>query len=86
MPCDLEALEKVVADLADEYAWTWTRMVSHRDAADCVLHRMADAGLIEEFEHPFGGRIWRCNGKLFGRTDGVTEEMISERAAGVEKP
>lgn len=66
------ALEKVVANLADRYAWNWTNMSSHRNAADACLELLAREGLIEQCEHPLGGQVWRVNGKLFGRTDEMT--------------
>ena len=66
------ALERVVENLADGMIWNWTRMLSERDAADAALRLLANEGLIEQREHPWGGRIWRVNGKLFGRTDGIT--------------
>lgn len=43
-----KALEKLVKDLADGMKWNWTRMASHRDAADAVLSTMAELGLIRE--------------------------------------
>lgn len=66
-------LEKVVADLADPYEWSWTKALSQRDAADAVLGLLNRHGLIDYKKHPSGGYIWRCNGKLFGRTDGIVD-------------
>lgn len=72
------SLERVVAELADTMKWNWTRGTTHRDAADSVLYLMAREGLIEYAQHPSGGAIWRTNGKLFGRTDGMTDELFNE--------
>lgn len=66
-------LENVVAELADPYEWNWTKTLSERDAADAVLGLLHRNGLIEYKRHPLGGNIWRCNGKLFGRTDGIVD-------------
>ncbi len=66
-----EALAELVKDLADPYAWNWTRMVSRRDAADMVLEEMAKLGLIEHRHHRSGGAVWIFHGQLYGRTDGV---------------
>lgn len=70
------ALERVVADLSDVRRWTWTLVLSYRDAADAALRVLAREGLIEQFAHPMGGKIWRVNGKLFGRTDGITHKQL----------
>jgi hypothetical protein len=45
------------------------RSVSERCAADAVLERMAALGLIGCDEHPLGGRVWKVNGRRYGRTD-----------------
>lgn len=71
-----ERLTVLVSELADDMQWNWTRSLSENDAAMKVLQRMAKLGLIEHRRHPSGGNIWRVNGKLFGRTDGITEEMF----------
>lgn len=64
-----KGLEEVVAVLADANNWNWTRMMSERNAADCVLGLMARVGLIKEKDHKLGGKIWTVNGKKFGRLD-----------------
>lgn len=69
---EVPPLEKLVEELADGMKWNWTRMCSNRDAADVVLARMAQLGMIQKAAHPLGGHIWIVNGKLYGRTDGVT--------------
>lgn len=71
------ALERVVEGLADGYKWNWSRMMSHRDAADCVLDTLAKLGLIEQIEHPLGGTVWRVGKRLFGRTDGITSRRFT---------
>lgn len=75
----LSALERVVEDLADPYRWNWMQGCSHRDAADHALTLLAREGIIEKSEHPSGGLIWRVNGKLFGRTDGITHAKFDKR-------
>lgn len=75
----MSALERVVEDLADPYRWSWMTMSRYRDSADSVLKLMASEGLIEQSEHPLGGFIWRVNGKLFGRTDGITHAKFDKR-------
>lgn len=72
------ALECVVENLSDGYKWNWTRVMSHRDAADAALRLLANEGLIEQADHPLGGQIWRVNGKLFGRTDEITHKKFDE--------
>ncbi len=67
-----EALQKLVKELSDGTEWNWIHMSSDRDAADQVLSRMAELGLIRHEIHPLGGHIWIINGQMFGRTDGVT--------------
>lgn len=70
---DSVALEKVVATLADQYEWNWTRQgLSERAAADAVLSLMARHGLIQQRHHRLGGLVWKVNESLYGRTDGVT--------------
>lgn len=66
-----QRLENVVACLADQYKFNWTRTLSRRDAADEILRVMAHFGLIGHWEHPSGGYVWEVNGKVFGRTDGI---------------
>jgi hypothetical protein len=66
-----EAIEKVVAELADPMKWNWTQQGSgkarsERHAADNVLRLMAGAGLIEHQGHPLGGHIWIVNGNKYG--------------------
>ena len=48
-------------------------MCSRNSAADQVLKLMARNGIIEHRKHPMGGDVWRINGHLYGRTDGVTQ-------------
>lgn len=73
----LPRLEKVVASLSDEMVWNWTRQGwSERDAADAVLRLLLEVGLIEHRGHPSGGSVWRVNGKLYGRLDGITEDQL----------
>lgn len=69
-------LERVVADLTDATTWSWAYMSSNWDAAQAVLRLMARNGLIEWKTHPMGGDIWRVNGKLYGRTDGITHKKF----------
>lgn len=71
------ALERVVEGLADGYKWNWTRMMSHRDAADCALDVLAKLGLIEQIDHPLGGTVWRVGNRLFGRTDGISNKRFT---------
>lgn len=74
------ALERVVEELANRqrgasrHKWHWTRVMSCRDAAEAFLELLAHEGLIEQRRHPYGGQVWRVNGKLFGRVDGMTHE------------
>lgn len=83
------ALEAVVADLADERKWNWTRVISQREAADVVLCEMVERGLIEGWLHPMvkggtGYSTYRVNGRLYGRTDepnGAPTEAIAAIAA-----
>lgn len=73
----LDRLEAVVADLADPMKWNWMDQgLSERDAADAVLSRMASFGVIEYRRHPSGGNIWKVNGQLYGRLDGITLDMF----------
>ncbi len=62
---------KLVENLSDPMEWNWTRMLSHRDAADAVLSKMAELGIIEQRAHKLGGYVWIVDGQIFGRTDGV---------------
>jgi hypothetical protein len=64
-------ITKLVENLADPIEWNWTQMTSHRDAADAVLIKMAELGIIEQRAHKLGGHVWIINGQIFGRTDGV---------------
>lgn len=65
-------VQHLVATLADEMQWNWTRQgLSERCAADAVLRLMAQLGLIEHQRHPSGGDVWTVNGKRYGRTDGL---------------
>ena len=77
----LGRLERVVAELADPLEWNWTRMMSHRDAADCALSVLAREGLIQKRRHPLGGLVWRVGDALYGRTDGITSENYHELKA-----
>lgn len=72
------ALEKVVKEMADGYRWNWCDMSNHRNAANAFLGVLAREGLIEEREHPHGGLVWRVNGRLFGRTDNVTQAVFNK--------
>lgn len=79
------ALERVVEELANRHGigrfkWHWTRVMSCRDAAEAFLDLLAREGLIEQRRHPYGGQVWRVNGKLFGRVDGVTHEKFDAMA------
>ena len=75
-------LRDLVAWLADPMEWNWTnQQPSARDAADCVLNRMAELGLIEGRKHPHtwgGGKchVFRADGQIFGRTDGVDDSLF----------
>jgi len=62
-------LTELVAVLADGYNWSWTRMISERNAADAFLSLLARYGFIETIDHPLGGHVWRVGDKLYGRTD-----------------
>jgi hypothetical protein len=64
-------IQLLVEWLSDGYVWNWTRMHSDRDAAQIVLGRMAELGIIKHAPHPWGGNIWIIGDKLFGRTDGI---------------
>lgn len=67
-------VETIVSTIADRLAWNWTRMMSERDAADCILGMFARVGLITEEDHPLGGKIWTTkSGKKFGRIAAATE-------------
>lgn len=69
-------LERLVANLADPYVWSWTRQGwDERSAADKVLRLMAKLDLIGFRQHPLGGDIWEINGRIYGRTDGVTPSV-----------
>ena len=65
-------MEELVKHLSDPYKFNWTRMISHRDAADQMLGMLAENGFIDGREHPYGGKIWKVGNKLYGRTDGVS--------------
>jgi hypothetical protein len=60
---------KLTKWLSDRQAWNWTRMSPDEDAADRVLMRMAELGLIEHENHRLGGDIWIAGGQKFGRLD-----------------
>lgn len=60
-------------------------MTSNRDAADAVLDLMAREGLVEQAEHTHGGKVWAVNGKLFGRTDGITHKIFEPVKKGKRK-
>lgn len=65
-------LELLVAELSDPMRWNWTNAIgSSRDAADCVLRTMSQLDLVEIRQHPLGGYVYRCNGNMYGRTDGL---------------
>ena len=68
-PLTAARVAPLVRWLADGYEWSWMRSVSERCAADAVLERMAALGLIGCDEHPLGGRVWKVNGRRYGRTD-----------------
>lgn len=71
-----EALERFVANLADPMKWNWCNQFHNaRDAADHALALMARLNLIEHRAHPMGGDIWQINGRIYGRTDGVTSSV-----------
>jgi hypothetical protein len=74
----LGRLERVVANLADPIEWNWTRMMSHRDAANCMLALLSIEGLIEHANHPLGGSIWRLGDRMFGRLDGIDHKRFDE--------
>lgn len=80
-----KSLERVVAKLADPMIWNWTNMISRRDAADAALELLAREGLIEGAEHPYGGKVWRVNGKLFGRTDCIASKIFKPVKKGKRK-
>ena len=75
-------IERLVEELADGFRWNWTRMLSYRDAADLVLRRMSELGIIEERKHPFGGSVWRVNGRMFGRLDDVANDLFDGDSNG----
>jgi len=64
-----DRIEQLVSWLADPYVWNWTSMLTNRDAADRVLQRAAELGIVERESHPLGGRVWIINGNRYGRTD-----------------
>lgn len=67
---DAERFTEFVVYLADPVEWNWTNGIgSARDAADEVLYRMSQHGIIERRRHPSGGSVYRVNGRLCGRTD-----------------
>jgi hypothetical protein len=78
MSATQDALERVVKNLSNHRRWNWAYVCSHRDAADGLLKVLSDEGLIECVNHPLGGSVWRVNGKLFGRTDGITSKRFSK--------
>ncbi len=57
--------------LADVQAWNWKRMACERIAANAVLRKMAELGMIKHRNHPMGGDIWIVDGQVFGRTDSL---------------
>jgi len=73
---DESLLIPVVSELTDGREWSWTRIVSERDAARRMLMLLEKRRLIEHRPHPHGGDVWRVNGELFGRTDGVDESLF----------
>lgn len=77
----MHQLEQVVAELSDGYKWNWCDMTNNRNAADSVLRLLARHGLIEQACHPLTigpPGIFRVNGKLFGRTDGITHDKFDQ--------
>ena len=79
-PCYPSLLAKLVEELADPMKWNWTRMATHRDAADCVLETMVELGLIDGRHHPHTwsqhSTVYRVDRRLFGRTDGVDDSLF----------
>lgn len=75
-------LAKLVEQLTDPTKWKWTRMISQRDAADCVLTTMVELGLIEGRHHPQtlsrDPVVFRVNGRIFGRTDGIDDWLFDK--------
>ncbi len=67
--------------LADEKAWNWRSTTSQRDAADAVLHKMAELGLIKHKDHPLGGDIWIVGDQIFGRTDSLPKSYSRYKVA-----
>lgn len=65
-------MHKLLKNLSDGKRWNWCDCSNNRSTVDAVLSTMADCGIIEEREHQSGGLVWRYNGRLYGRTDGVT--------------
>jgi hypothetical protein len=62
-------------------------MVSWEGAANAALHLLAQEGLIEHAKHPYGGNIWRVNGRLYGRTDDITDAAFdSLKPNGPDQP
>jgi hypothetical protein len=51
------------------------RTASERDAADKILHKMAELGLIKHTQHPLGGDIWRAGNQIFGRTESLPKRF-----------
>lgn len=79
VPRQESALRQLVSELANGYKWNWCHAISQRDAADAVLKRMVELGLIEGRQHPHSSAtysVYRVDGELFGRLDGVDEKLF----------
>ncbi len=75
----MSELEKLVKHLSDPYEFNWTRVISHRGAADIFLQLLVDGKFIEGRDHPYGGKVWKVGRKLYGRTDGVSLKSFKEK-------
>lgn len=73
-------LVELIAWLSDPHEHNWTQSVSRRDAADSVLCKMVELGLIEGRKHPLTWSrdpvVFRVEGQLFGRTDGIDHSLF----------
>jgi len=77
-----KAIENIVKELADGQKWSWMRTLREEDAAKRMLGLMARERLIEERTHPHGGLVWRVNGRLYGRTDGIGMKRFDKLKEG----
>jgi hypothetical protein len=85
-----ERVERLVSELADGMKWNWTVTASYRDAADRALQLMVELGLVEGCQHPntWGGTgysVYRANGNLYGRTDGIDVAKFNAALAAAKE-